>query len=268
MDDLISRRAVIDAVHTATYGFICGAEDGDEMTDADKLVLSINKAICGAIKALPTVHNTFNALSALDCVARQAAIDAVRNQDAIISPISDDVLLVDKAMVMTELMMLPSVHPEKMQLSEEDATKDATFDCISRQHAILAIERNAYRREDINETEHIIKWVLDIIKWLPSTQELISEAHDTAWLDGYTAGQDAQSEYVALHESCTDCPLYDRKNHNCPRFNRVIPTAIRDAQPEDWMERNKERILQAGMEGREIEFRIGGRLFAIREKAQ
>lgn len=40
------------------------------------------------------------------------------------------------------------------------------------------------------------------------------------------------------------------------------------AQPEDWMERNKECILQAGMEGREIEFRIGGRLFAIREKAQ
>lgn len=39
-------------------------------------------------------------------------------------------------------------------------------------------------------------------------------------------------------------------------------------QPEGWMERNKERILQAGMERREIEFRIGGRLFAIREKAQ
>lgn len=40
------------------------------------------------------------------------------------------------------------------------------------------------------------------------------------------------------------------------------------SQPEDWMEKNKERILQAGMEGREIEFRICGRLFAIREKAQ
>ena len=40
------------------------------------------------------------------------------------------------------------------------------------------------------------------------------------------------------------------------------------AQPEDWMERNKERILQAGMEGREVEFYIGGRLFAIREIAQ
>lgn len=45
---------------------------------------------------------------------------------------------------------------------------------------------------------------------------------------------------------------------------RNLPTA----QPNDWMERNKERILRAGMEGREIEFRIGGRLFAIREKAQ
>lgn len=40
------------------------------------------------------------------------------------------------------------------------------------------------------------------------------------------------------------------------------------AQPEDWVERNKERILQAGMKGQEVEFRIGGRLFAIREKAQ
>ncbi len=47
-----------------------------------------------------------------------------------------------------------------------------------------------------------------------------------------------------------------------------IISEIPSAQTEDWMERNKERILQAGMEGREIEFRIGGRLFAIREKAQ
>lgn len=39
-------------------------------------------------------------------------------------------------------------------------------------------------------------------------------------------------------------------------------------QLEDWMEQNKDRILKAGMEGREVEFMIGGRLFAIREKAQ
>ena len=43
-----------------------------------------------------------------------------------------------------------------------------------------------------------------------------------------------------------------------------LPTA----QPDGWFERNKDGILKAGMEGREVEFRIGGRLFAIREKAQ
>lgn len=31
---------------------------------------------------------------------------------------------------------------------------------------------------------------------------------------------------------------------------------------------DKETILQAGYMGKEVEFRIGGRLFAIREKAQ
>ena len=31
---------------------------------------------------------------------------------------------------------------------------------------------------------------------------------------------------------------------------------------------DKEPILQAGYQGREVDFRIGGRVFAIREKAQ
>ena len=58
--------------------------------------------------------------------------------------------------------------------------------------------------------------------------------------------------------------LYGQRCDAVRRWNTRKPSE----QPEDWMERNKERILQAGMEGREIEFRIGGRLFAIREKAQ
>ena len=43
--------------------------------------------------------------------------------------------------------------------------------------------------------------------------------------------------------------------------------SVPSAQPEGWLEQNKAKILQAGMEGREIDFRIGGRLFAIREKS-
>lgn len=41
-----------------------------------------------------------------DLIDRQAAIDALRNINAIVSPISDDVLLIDRAEAMAELIML------------------------------------------------------------------------------------------------------------------------------------------------------------------
>lgn len=40
------------------------------------------------------------------------------------------------------------------------------------------------------------------------------------------------------------------------------------SQPDDLLTKNKDEILRAGLEGREWDFYIGGRLFAIREKAQ
>ena len=39
-------------------------------------------------------------------------------------------------------------------------------------------------------------------------------------------------------------------------------------EPQGLFERNKDKILQSGMEGKEVELRIGGRLFRIREVAQ
>ena len=44
--------------------------------------------------------------------------------------------------------------------------------------------------------------------------------------------------------------------------------SLPSAQPDDWLTKNKDKILKAGLEGREWDFYIGGRLFAIREKAQ
>lgn len=35
-----------------------------------------------------------------------------------------------------------------------------------------------------------------------------------------------------LNEWCTDCKEYDKEKHCCPRFNRVIREALKDAQPE------------------------------------
>ena len=71
-------------------------------------------------------------------------------------------------------------------------------------------------------------------------------------------------EGVGFEELTQLCNMALGHNANILKAIDQLPSA----QPEDWMERNKERILQAGMEGREIEFRIGGRLFAIREKVQ
>lgn len=55
------------------------------------------------------------------------------------------------------------------------------------------------------------------------------------------------------------------------KCNKEIRIALRNmpsAQQDGKIMLDKEVILQAGYQGREVDFRIGGRLFAIREKAQ
>lgn len=54
MADYIDRQATIGAIHSAIYPFFCGAEDGDTLSEDEKLILSVNKTICKAIKALPS----------------------------------------------------------------------------------------------------------------------------------------------------------------------------------------------------------------------
>ena len=49
---------------------------------------------------------------ATDCISRQDALEAVRAMQTYKLFEDDDMLLVDKAEVQTELMMMPSVQPE------------------------------------------------------------------------------------------------------------------------------------------------------------
>ena len=99
-------------------------------------------------------------------------------------------------------------------------------DTISRKTAIDAME-NCEPGEE-----------LFMIKSLPSVQpehmcvnldiqKIATHKSDFSDLDDLPS---VQPDDAALHESCTDCPLYDHDRHSCPRFNKVIPTAIRDAQ--------------------------------------
>lgn len=43
---------------------------------------------------------------------------------------------------------------------------------------------------------------------------------------------DLPSAQPDLDEWCTDCKEYDSEKHCCPRFNRVIKNALKDARPE------------------------------------
>ena len=51
-------------------------------------------------------------------------------------------------------------------------------------------------------------------------------------------------------------------------FVQAIDMAINALEKQQWIPVTEESIIQAGYEGKEVRFRIRGRLFAIRELAQ
>ena len=52
MDDVISRQVVVDTVHKTILGFF--SEEDGTMTDTEKTLLSVNKAICNGVRELPS----------------------------------------------------------------------------------------------------------------------------------------------------------------------------------------------------------------------
>ena len=70
------------------------------------------------------IHGT--PLTKVDCISRQAAIDLLKNMNTIVSPISDDVLLIDKAEAMTKLIFLPPAQVE----SDVPDINDGNINCI------------------------------------------------------------------------------------------------------------------------------------------
>lgn len=81
-----------------------------------------------------------------------------------------------------------------------------------------------------------------------------------------------QDAILAVCKTCMVMPNY----YTCPGYQEGSTwceevTALRQipyAQPGGVVEQHVDEILQAGKEGREFRFYIGGRLFAIRELAQ
>jgi hypothetical protein len=121
--DVISRHEAIDAIEILL-----------EQSEDDEHDKTWNNAIRGSINAVkhhvPSAQADSKELSfthkALDCISRQAAIDAL-DKEYRCTDKSDDWDGLKTAMLIIE--NLPPAQPEKTHLSEEDATSD----CISRQ---------------------------------------------------------------------------------------------------------------------------------------
>ena len=74
-DDVISRQVVVDTVHKTILGFF--SDEDDVMTDTEKTLLSVNKAVCNELAKLPSVHPEVSDTYVGDIISRQDAIDAL-----------------------------------------------------------------------------------------------------------------------------------------------------------------------------------------------
>ena len=119
-------------------------------------------------------------------------------------------------------------HGEK----DENWEARTTDDLISRQDAVNALDK---RFDDVpmELTTEILLLRKDLREVIPSAQP---ETHDKRT-------ETHVCDY-SLDEWCTDCKEYDTERNCCPRFNRVIREAVKEAQPVTIIESDESIKLQ------------------------
>ena len=148
----------------------------------------------------------------MDLISRRAAIDALakfvpyaicdESTESYTNGLTDAYNLI---------CQLPSVQTEKTQLSEEDATKSATFDCISRQAAIDALNKMKIYRP-LDSDRYVISDCLNKIVNLPSAQPEHTGTHSCDYQRTVTHDWIPVTERLPKEEDCPmDC-LVTRKS--------------------------------------------------------
>ena len=183
-----------------------------------------------------------------DTISRQGAIDALTDDLSYYGSGDERAFGMSRAIGIIE--KLPPA--EKTQLSEESTTNlqptcnQLATDCISRQAAIDAIEITPF--DDYGDYMR----VRELIEQLPSAQPQLEDCPIYGGMCGYPSNL------------CYECPRHGGA-HEKPLWWTAGLQPF--AQPK-WIPVTKEEMFKAGYEGREIRFRVDGRLFAIRELAQ
>ena len=114
-----------------------------------------------------------------DLISRQMATDALRKMQTYKLFSGDDMLLIDQAGAMTELMLLPPAQPEQLGTN----LAEVGTGCISRQAAIDAFNTNIDElvvagKENADAVERYLNRVIDEIKQLPPIQPEIIHCKD------------------------------------------------------------------------------------------
>lgn len=232
--DTISRR---DAIETIFNEPLC--ESGMKERTAIAVVLAIYEKI----KSLPSAQPVDKDIDVpiKDCISRQSAIAEIARW---IGYIDEDMI----NRIQIGLNRLPSAQPEPC---DDAVSRKAVYEAM--------VEKGQHSRRyklgeiwELNGDE--IREALDTV---PSAQPETHDKRTKTHLCDCISRQDAIDAFYKYPN------IYWTTLDVLTKIDALPP-----AQPEGWLEQNKDKILQAGMEGREIDFRIGGRLFAIREKAQ
>ena len=167
MDKLISRQAVIDTVHKTIYQFFDVCEDEEEvpMSDKDKLLLKINKAICNNLKALEQEQSG-------DLISRQAVLETLDDMDNVLD--EDRTIENYKELLKECYEVLPSVKPQEPKYCDRNI-------CL----------RNEYNGIGCDECE--------VMKSQEPTDENLHREREQAYMQGY---EDASKSF--RQEPCED----------------------------------------------------------------
>ena len=208
MSDLISRQDAKDAIDMALDHI-----DHVPPWVYDKLLNALNEVPSAEKAQLSEEDATKDATS--DLISRKKALDVIRALQTYKLFEGDDMILVDKADVQTELMMLPSAEPER--LTDDD------FETI-RLHLNAQKEKlcNQRRWEEAEEYQRIIDRFMAFASAQP-------ERKTAEWIYGENGGQDGWY--------CSKCGLfipwdyeyYGLDNidfiadfHTCPKCDRKM----------------------------------------------
>ena len=196
-----------------------------------------------------------------DLISRQDAVNALDKRfDDVPMELTTEILLLRKDL----REVIPSAQPETISDTADYLKLQNSNDTISRQAAIdaLCAECTVDNPKTCSTIQEGDRWCDEvyILLNLPSAQ---SETHDKRtethvcdlisrqWLmecvnEGWIKFETEKDKNKFIHlirdtapsaqpdldEWCNTCREYDHERHCCPRFNRVIREALKEAQPE------------------------------------